>query len=96
MSSQKPIDRETIRIMRVFGDLARHPNEKRVVDVKGFVYEWSESNRNCGYSEHRARGDGILHLISTRIMKSLTRTSELPAQQRVREDEEFHRHVPNE
>jgi hypothetical protein len=41
--------------------LLRNPQEKRIVDVKGFVQKWTESGNYREDDDERIAGCGILH-----------------------------------
>ena len=56
--------------------LLRNPQEKRVVDVKGFVYKWTESSNHRKDGEERIASYRILHpKTNSRLNVNLKRIS---------------------
>jgi hypothetical protein len=45
----------------VLGHLLRHPQKKRIVDVKGFIKEWDQSSNHRSDGKERIASYGILH-----------------------------------
>ena len=55
LSTYVPVHGEPIGIGRVLGYLLRHPQKKRIVDVKGFIEEWTKAAITAAMARNASR-----------------------------------------